>query len=250
VNHRLRLVVFIVFGAALLVFFGWGLCGLERFGEFTGAYGLFFNAVTVASRHVTNVPTAINFDFRAMDTMGEEYILFGSVVGTITLLRAMQGEEEAERHQHAKGAERRSHSDAVHLLGLVLCGVLVLFGIYIIVHAHLTPGGGFQGGAMVGTAALLVYLSAEYQTYYSVSPMELMEFGHASGAGLYVAVGIAALIFSGTFLKNFLPLGQVGHFMSGGTIPLINDAVGLEVSIGFAIIFHEFIAQTRRSNHQ
>ena len=245
-KHPVRLIAFIFFGAGLLVFFGWGLMGLERFGEFTGAYGLFFNAVTVASRHVTNVPTAINFDFRALDTMGEEYILFGSVVGTITLLRQMRGEHEMARQEHEKGAERRAHSDAVSFLGLILCGVLVLFGIYIIVHAHLTPGGGFQGGAMVGTAALLVYLSAEYETYFRVSPMELMEFGHASGAGLYVVIGLAALIFGGRFLENFLPLGQSGHFASGGTIPLINDAVGLEVSIGFAIIFYEFVAQTRR----
>jgi multicomponent Na+:H+ antiporter subunit B len=237
-------------GAAVLAWlFSRGTFGLEHFGGFTGVYGLYFNAVTVASRHITNVPTAVNFDYRGMDTMGEEYILFGSVVGTLTLLRNMRREMEEAEEDEIPGRDVEQ-SDAVRLLGIILMGLLILFGIYIVVHAHLTPGGGFQGGAMVGTAALLVYLATSYETYEQLSPTAWMEFGHASGAGSYVLIGLVGMIFGGSFLKNILPLGSSGHFASGGTIPLINDAVGLEVSIGFAIIFREFIIQTHRRKNE
>jgi multicomponent Na+:H+ antiporter subunit B len=242
-NRTIRIAVFMAAAAIVSVLFGWALLGLDRFGEYQGVYGIFFNSVTYTSRHITNVPTAVNFDFRAIDTMGEEYILFGSVVGTITLLRPMRDEAAESGGAEFEGVQR---SDAVRLIALILSGLLVLFGVYIVVHAHLTPGGGFQGGAMIGTASLLVFLGAGGATYTNVSPMELMEFGHASGAGSYVAIGLAGLILNGVFLQNFLPLSTVKHFLSGGIIPLINDFVGLEVSIGFAIIFYEFIAQARR----
>src|SRR5581483_3343365 len=127
-------------GAVLAWLFCRGVLGLEHFGSFTGAYGLYFNAVTVASRHITNVPTAINFDYRGLDTMGEEYILFGSVVGTLTLLRQMRRQMEEAQEEEVLGRDVEQ-SDAVRLLGLIMTGLLILFGIYIVVHAHLTPGG-------------------------------------------------------------------------------------------------------------
>ncbi len=240
-----RLLGFSTGGAVLAWLFCRGVSGLDPFGSFTGAYGLYFNAVTVASRHVTNVPTAINFDYRGLDTMGEEYILFGSVLGTLTLLRQMRRQMEEAQEEEVRGRDVEQ-SDAVRLLGLIMTGLLILFGIYIVVHAHLTPGGGFQGGAMVGTAAVLVYLAGSYEIYERLSPAAWMEFGHASGAGAYVIIGLCGLILGGAFLKNVLPLGASGQFASGGAIPLINDAVGLEVSIGFAIIFREFVVQTHR----
>jgi multicomponent Na+:H+ antiporter subunit B len=65
------------------------------------------------------------------------------------------------------------------------------------------------------------------------------------GAGTYLLVGLAAMLTGGAFLQNFLPLGVRGHFFSGGTIPLINFAVGLEVTGGFALLFAEFLEETR-----
>src|SRR5438270_327021 len=161
-KHPRRTAVFLVCSALLLAVFCWGLAGLDSYGQYTGAYGIFFNQLTVMSRHITNVPTAINFDFRGIDTMGEEYILFGSVLGTLVLLRQLREEQESEGDDQAGVKEISEPSGAVRLLGLVLLVLLIMFGIYIILHAHMTPGGGFQGGAIVGTAMLLVYLTGGY----------------------------------------------------------------------------------------
>jgi multicomponent Na+:H+ antiporter subunit B len=243
-NHRIRTGAFLVSAAVLLILYGWAVSGLDRFGEFRGVLGLYFNRVTVGSRHITNVPTAITFDFRAIDTMGEEYIMLGSVLGVLVLLRHMEMEHKASHHDEA-GIDRISQpSDAVRLIGLVLIGALLVFGIYIVEHAQLTPGGGFQGGAILGTAALLVYLIGGYQAYARSARPEVLESLHATGAGLYVVSGMIALLFGESFLENFLPLGSIGHLLSGGSILLVNNAVGLEVANGLAVVFHEFIVQT------
>jgi multicomponent Na+:H+ antiporter subunit B len=131
-------------------------------------------------------------------------------------------------------------------VGAAGCGALIVFGIYLALHAQLTPGGGFQGGAVIGTAALLIYLSYGFGVYRKLSPKPWIELGHAVGAGGYAAIGLAGMI-GGSFLKNVLPHGALHHLASGGTIPVISGLVGLEVATGFAGIFFEFIDQLHKS---
>ena len=64
-----------------------------------------------------------------------------------------------------------------------------MFGVYIVAHAHLTPGGGFQGGAILGTACLLVYLAVGYREFRAVSPKRMLDLAEAAGAGGYVLIG-------------------------------------------------------------
>jgi multicomponent Na+:H+ antiporter subunit B len=249
-NRSVRIILFLFAAAGMATVLLWSFIRLAGFGGCRARLGLNYNSLTVVSRHITNAPTAVNFDFRAIDTMGEEFILFASVVGSLVLLRTMRREEE-----HSSSAQERDPgvkriagpSDAVRLFGLMLISLLVVFGIYIIAHAHLTPGGGFQGGAIIGTAALLIYLIGGYEIYHQLSREQLMEFCHASAAAAYVIIGITGMLAGEAFLQNFLPLGTVRRFASGGTILVINDIVGVEVSFGFAIMFHEFVAQSRRS---
>ncbi|HJU11454.1 MAG TPA: MnhB domain-containing protein [Candidatus Binataceae bacterium] len=247
-NHPIRTGAFFVFSAPLLALFCWGIAGLQPYGTYNGEYGIFLNQITVAVRHITNVPTAINFDFRAFDTIGEEYILYAAVIGTLILLRQLRKEQESEEDdQSDKTASQVSdRSEAIRLAGMILFGLLLTFGIYLILHGHMTPGGGFQGGAIVGTGALLVYLTAGYDVYSEISPASAMEALHSIGAGGFVIIGLAGLIVGGVFLKNVLPLGSAGQFASGGIIPVANDVVGLGVANAFAVVFHEFIVQTRR----
>src|ERR1700743_184692 len=70
--------------AAVLVH---GLGGLPAFGHFHGIDGITLNHVTVRQRHATDVITAINFDYRGLDTMGREFILFAASIGLVVLLR-------------------------------------------------------------------------------------------------------------------------------------------------------------------
>jgi multicomponent Na+:H+ antiporter subunit B len=202
------------------------------------------NAVAVGERKATNVVAAVTFDYRGVDTMGEEFILFAAVVGVAIVLRAQRGETEQPPDEDAADRRAPGTSNAVRVLGLALLGPVVLFGIYVVAHGHLTPGGGFQGGVVLATAALVVYLSGEYVTLRRVRPVALIDLSEGTGAAGYVAVGFLGVAAGTAFLENVLPLGQPGSLLSAGTIPLINATVGLEVAGGFVLLLSEFLEQT------
>jgi multicomponent Na+:H+ antiporter subunit B len=240
VRRRAFLAAAAVVGALLV----WGMTGLPPTGVYRGPYGLVLNQVAVAERHATNVVAAVTFDYRGVDTMGEEFILFAAVIGVAILLRAMRGEAEHAPEEEARGRRVPGTSNAVRVGGLTLLGPIVLYGIYVVAHGHLTPGGGFQGGVVLATGALLVYLSGEYVTLRRVRPENVLDRAEALGAGGYVVIGLFGLVAAGAFLANALPLGAAGTLLSAGTIPVINLAVGLEVAAGFTLLLSEFLEQT------
>ncbi|HXP14819.1 MAG TPA: hydrogen gas-evolving membrane-bound hydrogenase subunit E, partial [Actinomycetes bacterium] len=161
---RLRRRVFLAAAAVAGAWLLWGLTGLPDYGVYNGPYGDVLNRVAVAERKATNVVASVTFDYRGVDTMGEEYILFAAVLGVAILLRAQRDEREEPPDEDAADRHAPGTSDAVRVVGLALVGPVVLFGIYVVAHGHLTPGGGFQGGVVLATGALLVYLSGEYVT--------------------------------------------------------------------------------------
>jgi multicomponent Na+:H+ antiporter subunit B len=241
---RARLRLFSVAAVGFAAFLLWGLLSLPDFGNYRGPYGDVLNAVAVDERRTTDIVTAVNFDYRAVDTLGEEFILFAAVLGVAILLRAQRDEEEREPSESAYGRSAPKTSDAVRALALALVGPTVVTGWYIVAHGHLTPGGGFQGGVVLATALLMIYLAGEYKTMQRVAPMGLVELSEAAGAGAYVVIGIAGMLAGGAFLQNVLPLGEPGNLNSAGMVPLINLSVGLEVAAGFVLILTEFLEQT------
>lgn len=245
-SERTRTIVFGISATGLAALLTGGLLRLPPFGAYPGPYGDVINAEAVSERHLTNMASTVNFDYRAFDTLGEEYILFAAITGLALLLRSMRGEIEEAPQGAADDRAVLPRSDAVRGLGLLMIGVTNLFGAYLVIHAHLTPGGGFQGGAVLGTAGLMVFLTAGYAVYRRVSPKVPVEIGEAVGAGAYALIGVATLLAGGAFLQNLLPLGQTGDLFSAGTVPIINYAVGLEVAGGFVLMFTEFLKETRK----
>ena len=108
-----RTALFFVGAAGLAVFVLWGYAGLPDFGNYLGPYGDVLNAVAVPERHITDVVTAVNFDYRGFDTLGEEFILFAAVVGVAIILRAQRDEEEREPHEFAFGRSAPRTIDAL-----------------------------------------------------------------------------------------------------------------------------------------
>jgi multicomponent Na+:H+ antiporter subunit B len=244
VTRRGRTTLFLVgaVGVALLAL--WGYWGLPDFGHYRGPYGDVLNAVAVPERHITDVVTAVNFDYRGFDTLGEEFILFAAVIGVAILMRAQRDEEEREASEFAFGRSAPRTSDAVRALAIALVGPTVVTGVYIVAHGHLTPGGGFQGGVVLATALLLVYLAADYSVLRKVAPFSLVEVCEAVGGGGFALIGLAGFVAGVAYLENVLPLGTVGALNSAGIVPLINLSVGLEVAAGFVLILVEFLEQT------
>ncbi len=128
---------------------------------------------------------------------------------------------------------------------IVKCGAdmmlpfAVVFGIYIILFGTVSPGGGFQGGVMVASAALLLYLAYGYNTAKSAINTEVLRVGEAAGATLYVILGFAGIFMGSLFCRNiFFDNGAVGDLISAGTITYMGYSVGFKVltGVGFLVL--------------
>jgi multicomponent Na+:H+ antiporter subunit B len=237
-----RLLVFLGGAAGLAVLLGWGMSGLPPFGVYRGPYGDVINRSVVSERHTTEAVGAVVLDYRGFDTLGEEFILLTSVAGVALLLRTARDEEEV-RSPGDEPAGTVPVTDAVATVGLGMIGATVLTGLSIVAHGHITPGGGFQGGAILAAGAILAFLVGRYVLFRRVTPSDLVDTAEGIGAAGFVLVGFLGMVSGAAFLANTLPLGRAGTLLSSGTLPLLNVTVGLEVAAGFVLIVSEFLEE-------
>lgn len=239
-SRRARLWLFGIAGPGLAAVLVIGMRGLPPFGDYRGVYGRLFNGVALAMRHATNFVSALNFDVRAFDTLGEEYILFTSVLGVTLLLRVMR--EEDEEFDLARHGVYDS-SDAVRLLAFALIPLLIALGAYLVFHGALTPGGGFQGGLVIAAAPAALIVAGRYVELKALAPEWAIEAIEGIGAAGYCLFGLGGLVFASIYFKNFLPAGNPGQLLSGGFMPLNSISVGLEVTGAFLIVWTAFLDQ-------
>jgi multicomponent Na+:H+ antiporter subunit B len=231
-------------GLALLgVLLVWAVTGLPDFGHPTGRYATEAVRLTVSERHVTNTVVGVTFDLRGIDTLGEELILFCAAIGSTVLLRSQREEGRVDDAARAADEARPGIPASLRLTGALLVGPVLMFGTYVVAHGHLTPGGGFQGGVILAAALLLVYAAGRMLALERLRPVALVEVADAVGAAAFVLVAVGGLVFGVAAMANFLPLGSVGSLLSGGTIPLLSVAVGVEVAGGVTLILTEFLDQ-------
>jgi multicomponent Na+:H+ antiporter subunit B len=236
VSRTARLVLFLVAGTGTAAILVLAVFRLPHFGTTDHPYR--DAAVPAAVRHATaNVISSINFDLRGLDTLGEETILLASVIGAAVLLRPADDEEE--RPPTGGGPELES----TRLFGTMFLPVTLVIGLLTVAHGALTPGGGFQGGVVLATAPLAVYLAMEARVFLRIAPEWLAAAAEGAGAAGFVALGAAGVVAGRAFLENVLPLGKSGTLASSGMIALLNTAVALEVSAAFVLLFTEFLEE-------
>jgi len=162
-----------------------------------------------------NLVTSIVVTYRGLDTLGEVTVLFLAAAGVGLFLRISE-----------KKGKKRDSSEILKTGTSFIIPAIIMFGVYIFLNGHLTPGGGFQGGAVIASGILLLFLSyPDYRLKYGA----LHALESVSGA-CYVVVGALGLILAGGFLDNrFLPLGEFGSILSAGAIPVIYTFIGLKV---------------------
>ena len=170
-SRRSRLLLFACAGPGLLAVLLIGLHGLPAFGGFHGAYGLLVDRIEPGKRHATDIVTALNFDLRAFDTLGEEFILFASVSAVALLLRHLRDEDDGAQPGRSQSDHRfAGASDATRVLSLILIPLLVSLGVYLALHGALTPGGGFQAGVVLAAGPLVILLAGRYLALKRVAP--------------------------------------------------------------------------------
>jgi multicomponent Na+:H+ antiporter subunit B len=237
VSRRGRGLLFLPIGGLALAGLIAACTGLPDAGWGASAYGRFVADQMVDRRGTTDVVSAVTFDLRAFDTLGEEFILFAAAAACALILRVQAGADpDTRRERHAPAIAFAG----MHALAAWLVAPTVVLAAYIISHGHITPGGGFQGGVIAASASLLVFAAGRGAITRSVPALEVTE---ALGAGAFALLGVGGLVFATAAFANFLGPGTPGDLLSGGTIPLANIAVGIEVAAAFTLIFVELFEQ-------
>jgi multicomponent Na+:H+ antiporter subunit B len=236
VTRRTRTLVFLAGAAGFAVLLAAAFIRMRPFGGGEHLYRTLAVHAAVA-HHTANVVSSVNFDQRGLDTLGEETILLASIIGATVLLRPSR--EESEQRPRPTGRTL----DATRMLGYLLLPVTVIIGLDVVAHGHVTPGGGFQGGVVLATGLHLLYLSGSYPALDQLRPLEIYDLGEALGAGVFAALGLAGIAVAGSFLANIIPTGTFGQLLSGGLVPVLNGAVGVEVACGVVVLLAQFFEQ-------
>lgn len=141
-----------------------------------------------------------------------------------------------------------SMSKIVQTTADVMFMFIMVFGFYIVLHGHLTPGGGFQGGAVIATAFVLLIAAHHMDDFLGWFKKDSFQACEMSGLVLFIGTALAAISLGYLFFMNFLsgkggifgqfvPFGiNPGFLSTAGTIPIMNIAVGIEVLGGLTII--------------
>jgi len=191
-----------------------------------------FTSKGVEETGAVNIVTSVVLNYRGFDTLGEITVLFTAAIGLGAVLSTFR---------------KRGNSDIPEPASLIvytgcrfLFPVIMLTGIYIFIHGHLTPGGGFQGGAIIASAFLLMYLGCKGKRIdYKISTVT-----EVVGGLIFVGIGITGLIMGKDFLFNFMDKGEPNTLLSAGIIPVIYIAVGLKVGSELAGIIDNLMEKS------
>ncbi len=188
--------------------------------------GLHYAENGVAETGSVNLVTAVVVAYRGLDTLGEVVVLFSASTAVVLILSLLP-----------VGGKASAASPVVQLTARVMPGAIALFGVYVITHGHLSPGGGFPGGAVVASAFLLVLLGSS-----SLPGTSRMLTAVESLAGLsFGLLGFWGIYSLGQFLNNnVIPGGTPGQVISAGIIPFISLAIGAKVASELSGVFASY----------
>jgi multicomponent Na+:H+ antiporter subunit B len=194
-----------------------------------------------------NVVSSIVFDYRGFDTLGEATVLFLVVTSISMLLSLLYKREDVDDYEFRKPNEFPGDVSRIISYGsYLLYPLIITFGVYLVIHGHLSPGGGFQGGAVMASGTALLLVSALI-TRHVHRTRRIFSFFESLGLTIFISMGFAGI--GATFLYNFLANGSPalfgraigfgpnpGFLNSGGVLPILSFAIGVEVFFGLSVI--------------
>jgi multicomponent Na+:H+ antiporter subunit B len=223
-----------IIGLILLIIIALGI-GLSLreipFAVPTTKVGRYYIDEGIDQTGAVNIVTSVVLNYRGFDTLGEVTVLFIAATGLGAVLATIKKKTRKEFVPSSLVVSTGCRS---------LFPFILIFATYIFLHGHLTPGGGFQGGAIIASAFLLVYLGCRERRVKEKS-IKAIE----SSAGLiFVIIGFLGLAVSGYFLFNFLPKGVPNNLLSAGIIPIIYIAIGFKVGSELTGIIDGLVEET------
>ncbi len=202
----------------------------------------FYVEHTLEETGAVNIVTGIILDYRGFDTLGESHVLFIAVC-TVLLMLSVRGEKNEALRLKASEYERHFEPGDDLILrsaARILTPLTLVFGLYIIFNGHLSPGGGFSGGAILG-AGLILYQNAfgyekterffTYKTFRWVSVCALLFYSAAKGYHFFTGAN---------HMENGISPGVAGNILSAGLLLPLNFAVGCVVACTMYALYTMF----------
>ena len=187
-----------------------------------------FIAETGVDTEVPNMVTAVLADYRGFDTMFETVVVFIAGMAVLAILK----------NSVKKGSVRFDHIVDVEPDLIVtntvrlIVPVIQIFAFYVLAHGHVSPGGGFQGGVLMGASFILVALSWDLETALARFPMNRCIIVAAAGILLYGGIGLLSMFLGGEFLdyaelEKVLPVSR--------EMARYHAMLGVEIGVGLTV---------------
>lgn len=174
-----------------------------------------------------NIVTGMILDYRAFDTLGESNVLFVATITVLILLQASKGKRGAVDYS----MYFEPLDDAIlRASATILVPVIAIFGIYVVLNGHLSPGGGFSGGAIIGSALILYQNAYGFKKAKKLFNEKTYKTISAVALATYCCCKMYSFFTGANHLESHIPLGVAGHILSSGLILILNICVGMVVS--------------------
>lgn len=230
----------------LIAFMLFSVSKMPEFGEpdtlMHSELASFYVRNTIRDSGAANVIAGIILDYRGFDTLGESHVLFIAVCTVMLLLRSPNDGEAKELDAEDLEEHRCEvrNDPVLQTLARFVVPIILVFGVYVVMNGHLSPGGGFSGGAILG-AGLLMYLFAygyrrterfmTLKTFRIISCCALLTYSTLKGYHFFTGVN---------HIKSIFERGVFGSLYSAGMLPLLDVAVGCVVACTMYAFFTLF----------
>ncbi len=177
---------------------------------------------------VLNIVTGLVLYYRAFDTFGESTVLFLAASVVLVLLRMDTPQEKMFFNVDTDLTPKKDL--ILQKISLILVPSLIYFGLYIILNGHLSPGGGFSGGSVIGAGFILFEGSYGHHRVQKILNEKSITAIRVIALTIYGSCVSYWFLTGANGILSAVPLGTPGNILSSGLILIINIVVGIVVA--------------------
>ena len=183
---------------------------------------------TGVDTEVPNMVTAVLADYRGFDTMFETVVVFIAGMAVLAILKGSGRRRSGKREHEVEAEPDLIVTNTVRLI----VPVIQIFAFYVLAHGHVSPGGGFQGGVVMGASFILVALAWDLDVALARFSVERCILVAALGIVLYAGIGFLSMLLGGEFLdyaelEKVLPVSR--------EMARYHAMLGVEIGVGFTV---------------
>lgn len=191
-----------------------------------------------------NIISGIILDYRAFDTLGESHVLFTALMCVTVLLRVDRKNMRTQYEDFYLIRDEKYHElyreSIMRNVAAILLPCLFLYGAYVLLNGQNSPGGGFSGGAVMGSGLIICAAAYGFRSTDRVITKKVADLIAFFALGFYSFAKGYVFFTGANGLENHIPKGTPGAILSGGLILPLDIAVGMVVActmFGFYSLF-------------